>query len=127
MKDESGVPNKLTREEQFALAREMTLRKRAKEQQALPEHIAAIERDADNCTLYITFTGVVSKLHSDLIVSTVLCEHSKDYVAHAQWTTTGKLLVRLKTPARLFNSDSRRAARCDIGIIASQIFARFKP
>lgn len=117
-KDERPV-SPLSRAEQIALFRGMT----AKTRQKLPPFIQAVEREEDNCTFFITFTEVLSRPKCDRLVDTVMAEH-RNYVSHAQWTTTGKLLVRLRKPRRDIEPDSRRAARCDIAIIASQIFVQ---
>lgn len=118
MFDDAGKPKPLTRAAQIALFWQMTEKKRAK----LPEHVARVERDEDNVTFYITFVDAPSSPVGNVIADRMKCEH-KDYVLHAQWTTTNKLLVRLRRPRRDIEPDSRRAARCDIAEIASQIFS----
>jgi hypothetical protein len=120
MFDDTGKPKPLTRAEQFALFRQMTEKKKAR----LPEYVASVEREEDNATFFITFNKATSSDIGNAIAKIIMSDHS-DYVSHAQWTTTDKLLVRLRRPRRDIEPDSRRAARCDIAVIASEIFSRY--
>lgn len=109
----------LTRNQQIALFKAMTARRNNR----LPPFIKAIEKEEDNCTFFISFTEEISPDQADKIVCAIKDDHW-DYVCHAQWTKTNKLMIRLRKPRRDHEPDSRRAARCDIVTIASEIFQR---
>jgi DNA-directed RNA polymerase alpha subunit len=124
MKDSAGV-TPLTRAEQWEKFAEMTRRaraKRKKEEDELLPFVQQIERDEDNVTFYVTCTESLSRDKWDSVVSGILAEYRDIYIAHAQKTSTNKLLVRLKRPRRDVDPDSRRLVRCFVGLIASKAF-----
>jgi hypothetical protein len=116
-----GQPSvrKLTAAEQIALFRAMS----AKKKKALPPHISMVERHEDNSTFFISFSEAINLLQQNKIITIINQEHS-DYISSVCWTKTNKLMIRLRKPRRDIEPDSRRAARCDIAKIASEIFER---
>jgi hypothetical protein len=121
MKDSSNV-TPLTEEEQWAMFRNITLQTRARKAEELPPFIQRIERDEDNVTFYVTFTESLDMDKRAAVIEDILSEHKDEYIARAQWTRTGKLMICLRKPRRDVHPDSRRLFRGFVGLTASQAF-----
>lgn len=80
-KDERPV-RQLTREEQFAIAKEITLRTRAKNGNQWPSFISNVERNEDNMTFYVSFTDSLSRDKWEALVEVILSSN-KEYFAYA--------------------------------------------